>query len=43
MMNPTPLYWLLDIEAYDYDIGVLKDAEITGRLLILSNHHFQQR
>jgi hypothetical protein len=37
MMNSTPLYWLLDVEAYDYDIGVLKDAEISGRLLILSH------
>lgn len=37
MMSPTPLYWLLDIEAYDYDIGVLKDADITGRALILSH------
>ncbi len=37
MMSPTPLYWLLDIEAYDYDIGVLKNAEISGRALILSH------
>ena len=37
MMNHTPLYWLLDLEAYDYDIGVLKDAEISGRVLILSH------
>ena len=40
MMNLTPLYWLLDLEAYDYDIGVLKDAEISGRILILSHQHW---
>ncbi len=37
MMNPTPLFWLLDIEAYDYDIGVLKNADMTGKALIASN------
>jgi len=37
MMNPSPLYWLLDLEAYDYDIGVFKSADISGRVLILSH------
>ena len=36
-MSPTPLYWLLDLEAYDYDIGVFKNADISGRVLILSH------
>ncbi len=36
MAEQTPLYWLLDIEAYDFDIGVLKDADLTGKALIAS-------
>ena len=32
----TPLYWLLDIEAYNFDIGVLRDADLTGKALIVS-------
>ncbi|MFW9909279.1 MAG: hypothetical protein ACFFEF_11950 [Candidatus Thorarchaeota archaeon] len=37
MLNITPLYWLLDLEAYNYDLGVLKNADMTGRVLILSH------
>ena len=32
----TPLYWLLDIEAYDFNVGVLRDADLTGKALIVS-------
>lgn len=31
-----PLYWLLDIEAYDFDIGVLRNTDISGKVLIAS-------
>ena len=37
MMRSSPLYWLLDVEAYDFDIGVLKDTDLTGKALILSS------
>jgi hypothetical protein len=36
MMSVSPLFWLLDIEAYGYDIGVLKDSDVSGKVLILS-------
>lgn len=36
MMSMSPLFWLLDVEAYNYNIGVLKDSDITGKVLILS-------
>ncbi len=35
-MGSFPLFWLLDIEAYDFDIGVLKDTDFTGKALMLS-------
>jgi hypothetical protein len=31
------LYWLLEVEAYDYDIGMLRDADIEGKVLIISS------
>ncbi len=36
MMSSHPLFWLLEIEAYDYDIGVLKGADMSGRALVAS-------
>ena len=36
-MQPSPLYWLLDVELYDFDIGVLKKTELTGKVLIVSS------
>ncbi len=37
LMRSSPLYWLLDVETYDFDIGVLKDTDLTGKALILSS------
>lgn len=36
-MSASPLFWLLDLEAYEYDIGVLKCADIVGKVLIASH------
>ena len=36
-MQTVPLYWLLDVELYDFDIGVLKKADITGKALMISS------
>lgn len=36
-MSSTPLFWLLDIEAYNYNIGVLKDSDMSGKALIASH------
>ncbi|MEM2143087.1 MAG: hypothetical protein QXS20_08975 [Candidatus Thorarchaeota archaeon] len=36
MIQPGPMFWLLDVHLYDYNTGVLKQAEVTGRVLILS-------
>jgi hypothetical protein len=33
----TPLYWLIDIESYDFQIGAFRDADLKGKVLILSN------
>lgn len=33
----TPLYWLIEIESYDFQVGAFKDADLTGKALILSN------
>jgi hypothetical protein len=30
------LYWLLDVEAYNFNIGVLKDTDLTGKALMVS-------
>ena len=35
-MTNEALYWLLDIEAYDFNIGVLKDTELKGKALMVS-------
>jgi len=37
MMKQTPVYWLIDIEAYDFSVGAFKDADLTGKVLILSS------
>ena len=33
----TPLYWLIEIESYDFHVGAFKDADLRGKALILSN------
>jgi hypothetical protein len=33
----TPLYWLIDVESYDFQVGAFKDADLKGKALILSN------
>ncbi|MFX0056638.1 MAG: hypothetical protein ACFFAD_17050, partial [Candidatus Hermodarchaeota archaeon] len=35
-MTNEALYWLLDIEAYDFNIGVLKDTDLKGKALMVS-------
>ena len=38
MMNtPSPLYWLIEIETYDFAAGAFKGADLTGKVLILSS------
>ncbi|MCF2137028.1 MAG: hypothetical protein K9W43_07245 [Candidatus Thorarchaeota archaeon] len=37
MMRSNPMYWLIDIETYDFDIGVLKGTELRGTIMILSS------
>ena len=36
MMKHTPVYWLIDIESYDFSIGGFKGSDLTGKALILS-------
>ncbi|MFO7835814.1 MAG: hypothetical protein R6V83_04095 [Candidatus Thorarchaeota archaeon] len=36
MKTPTPMYWLLDVEAYDFDIGVFDGCKMNGKALIVS-------
>ncbi len=33
----TPLFWLIDVESYDFQVGAFKDADLKGKALILSN------
>jgi hypothetical protein len=35
-MTNEALYWLLDVEAYNFDIGILKDTDLNGRALMIS-------
>ncbi|NHJ12852.1 MAG: hypothetical protein EAX95_04210 [Candidatus Thorarchaeota archaeon] len=35
-LESIPLYWLLDIEAYDFDTGVLRNTDISGKAMIVS-------
>lgn len=37
MMKQTPVYWLIDIESYDFAVGAFKGADIVGKALILSS------
>ena len=37
-MNPqSPLYWLIEIETYDFSVGAFKGADLSGKALILSS------
>ena len=36
-MKQTPVYWLIDIETYDFSVGAFKGADLTGKALILSS------
>ncbi|MBN2230579.1 MAG: hypothetical protein JW779_13405 [Candidatus Thorarchaeota archaeon] len=36
MIDRTPLYWLIDIETYDFTLGGFKNADLSGKALILS-------
>jgi len=36
-LTQNPLYWLIEIESYDFSLGVLKGADLTGKALILSS------
>ncbi len=36
-LTQNPLYWLIEIEGYDYDVGVLRGADLKGKALILSS------
>ncbi len=36
MSSNGPMFWLLDFEGYDFDIGVLHGTDLRGKILILS-------
>ncbi len=36
-LTQNPLYWLIEIEGYDYDVGVLRGTDLKGKALILSS------
>lgn len=36
-LGQNPLYWLIEVEAYDFDVGVLKETDLNGKVLILSS------
>ncbi|TXT55835.1 MAG: hypothetical protein BAJATHORv1_30218 [Candidatus Thorarchaeota archaeon] len=36
MIDTAPLYWLLDVESFEYDVGIFRDADLTGKVLIIS-------
>lgn len=36
MMEKTPLYWLINVETYDFSIGGFRSADLFGTALILS-------
>ncbi|MFX1561124.1 MAG: hypothetical protein ACFFBL_11100 [Promethearchaeota archaeon] len=35
--GPKPLYWLIEVESYDFQVGAFKDADLSGKALILSS------
>jgi hypothetical protein len=37
LREKTPLYWLINIETYDFDVGAFRGADLTGTALILSS------
>jgi len=37
MNSPSPLYWLIEIETYDFAVGAFKGADLSGKALILSS------
>jgi hypothetical protein len=37
MSSLSPLYWLIEIETYDFSVGVFKGADLSGKALILSS------
>ncbi|MHA1934378.1 MAG: hypothetical protein ACW97A_03770 [Candidatus Thorarchaeota archaeon] len=37
MMPHSPLFWLLEVEAYDFDVGVFKGTDLKGKALIISS------
>jgi len=37
-LNPqSPLYWLIEIETYDFSVGAFRGADLSGKVLILSS------
>ncbi|RLI54594.1 MAG: hypothetical protein DRO87_07005 [Candidatus Thorarchaeota archaeon] len=36
-MNQPPMFWLIDIETYDYDVGFLQGGDLEGKALIISS------
>jgi hypothetical protein len=36
LKEKTPLYWLINIETYDFSVGAFRGADLTGSALILS-------
>jgi hypothetical protein len=37
MSSHSPLYWLIEIETYDFAVGAFKGADLAGKVLILSS------
>ncbi len=37
MNELSPLYWLIEIETYDFAVGAFKGADLSGKALILSS------
>jgi hypothetical protein len=37
LREKTPLYWLINVETYDFDVGAFRGADLTGTALILSS------
>jgi len=37
MSATSPLYWLIEIETYDFTVGAFKGADLNGKALILSS------
>lgn len=37
MMRASPLFWLLDVQLYDFNAGVFRNADLTGKALVISS------